>query len=179
MIEAVTTSHIIVGRAASASGSVRLVDLLNQREMLVLTECRVYALESIEVPVAIGMTCSVGTERIVWARPIERAQDGDSPDPLARAEHVEKRPCKVSVLAPPFRIAGLVHIPEAADHSFVVTRFAKGFLPVTGVQVVIGGEGGSIRDFDFIVLNGRLADVICMGQMAESAGGERDRSLAA
>jgi hypothetical protein len=150
----------VIGRTAAVGGSARLVDVLNQSERLVLTDCKVYPLGRDAGPLSFGVTCSVARNRIIWARPIETANRQDARRRATLHDRVSKDPRPVSVLAPPFRMQGLVHFPEAVDLSLAAGWLARGFLSLTKAEIVVDGEGELRWETDVIAVNGTLADVI-------------------
>ena len=171
LVEAFTSSHIIWGCYTAMGGSSRLVDLLNQdSHLLVLADCKARPLRQSGDLVALGTTCFIPKNQIVWARPLESASSEEAERHITEHDYIDKKLHPVVVLAPPFHITGNAHVPVAADITLALAQLASRFLPLTEARTVIEGDEEYAWDTQVLVLNGSRADVIQLGPADQPSG---------
>jgi len=104
----------------------------------------------------------------------------ESPEEVARRQkaheldRVEKGGHEVLVFAPPFRVAGAIHMVKEADPDIALPRLFGGFLVVTGAKVTYEHDDRLVWERDLLVVNGRHIDMI-YSPTAEAARLPADR----
>jgi hypothetical protein len=161
-VEIVTRDHLVAGRCPALERYARLLDLLNNPDIiyLELADVEVRSLHSPSDATASAGTLLLRKGQILFANPVETADEGTQQGPEGyRYDHVDKRVFPVVLFVPPFSIRGNVHLPNAAEEQYAIPILLKGFLAVTGAEAVCEGNAFA-REREFFAVNGQLAEMI-------------------
>jgi hypothetical protein len=161
-LEIVTRDHLVAGRCPALERYARLLDLLNNPDIMVLelADVEVRSLDSPSDATASADTLFLRKGQILFASPAEAADEGTQYGPEGhRYDHVEKQEYPVLVFVPPFRIRGNVHLPKAVEQQFAIPILLKGFLAMTGAKAVCEGNAFACER-EFLAVNGQLAEMI-------------------
>jgi hypothetical protein len=161
-LEIVTRDHLIAARCPALERYARLLDLLNNADVifLELADVEVRSLHSPSDATESAGTLLLRKDQILFASPVEAADEGTQQGPEGyRRDHVEKRVFPAVVFVPPFSIRGNVHLPKAAEEQYAIPILLKGFLAMTGARAVCE-RNAFAREREFLAVNGQLAEMI-------------------
>ena len=162
VVELVTQTYVVSGRCRSLTENMRLVDLLNHPGIIHL---RLFEAKVCDLARSREMTASEGHMFLDKMRVVFASID-ESPEEVTRrqsahdADHVEKGGHEVLIFAPPFRVAGMIHMVKEADPEIILPRLFGGFLAVTGAKVTCEHDDRLVWERDLLAVNGRHIDMI-------------------
>ena len=163
-VEIVTQDYSIVARCRALNERLRLIDLLNNPEMthLQLADVRVRQLLTSQEVIAAEGPFFIDKQSVVMGRSLATPEAEARRNELHRLDHVEKTKQRMVVFAPPFRIVGNIQLVKEADLTIALPKLFESFLAVTEARTIHEGESGPAWDDEFIVVNGRHIEMVCV-----------------
>jgi hypothetical protein len=163
-VEIVTQSCAITGCCHGLTEQMRLIDLLSNAQVthLQLDSVKVRELASSREVIAGDGPLVIDKESVVFARSLASAVTEEKRREAHRADVVERAANRMLVFAPPFRILGNVHLAKEADLSVALPKLFERFLAMTDTKAVCEGETALAWDSEFIVVNGRRIEMVCV-----------------
>ena len=163
-VEIVTQSYMITGRCRGLTEEMRLIDLLSNSQVthLQLDSVKVRELLDCREVIATDGPLVIDKDSVVFARSLESPQAEEKRRETHRVDIVKRAAYLMLVFAPPFRILGNVYLVKDADFSVALPRLFDHFLAMTESKAVCEGETGLAWDSEFIVVNGRRIEMVCV-----------------
>jgi len=162
-VEIITKGYAVIGNCRGLGEHLRLVDLLNNPEIthLQLSEVNVRQLLGTAEIVA-GGPLFIDKESIVLGRSLASAEEEARRNAAHRLDYVQKDKQLMVVFAPPFRVRGNVYMIKEAEVSIALPKLFESFLAMTEVSTVHEDQRGLKWDDQFVVVNGRRIDMVCL-----------------
>jgi len=163
-VEIITEGQGIIGNCRGLNERLRLVDLLNNPEIihLQLADVKVRQLLSSREVIAADGPMFIDKASVVLGRSLASPEEEARRSEAHRLDHVQKEKQLMLVFAPPFRIQGNIHIIKDADLTVVLPKLFEGFLAITEAKTIHEAECGLAWDDEFIVVNGRHIEMVCV-----------------
>jgi hypothetical protein len=163
-VEIVLEGYSITGNCRGLGELLRLVDLLNNPEVthIQLTDVKVRQfLNNLEVIAAAG-PIFVDKQSIILGRSLASREEEERRSEAHRLDFVQKDKQLMVIFAPPFRVRGNVYMIKDADFSIALPKLFDSFLAITEVTTVHEGQSGSKWEDQFVVVNGRRMNLVCL-----------------
>lgn len=153
-IDVYTASYRVSGEVATRF--TRVADIVNQLTSTHLTVAKATVSEYADPQATLGaQQILVGLSEILFV--VAGESEGSSGRPDMR---IPKRAVRAQLALPPFRLTGMVHVPQGSRPVDGLLNAADRFLPMTEVTVVSGGHPELARTATAAALQVRLAHLI-------------------
>ena len=161
-VEIVTQKYAITGRCYGITDYIRLIDLLNIREVthLQLSAVKVRELLHSKDVLAADGPLLIDKSSVVFARSLESPEVEAKRRESHRMDMVERAKYELLVFSAPFRILGNVHLVKDADLKIALPRLFETYLAMTGTKVIHEDDCELVWETDFIVVNGGRIEMV-------------------
>jgi hypothetical protein len=162
VVEIVTQKYAITGRCYGITDYIRLIDLLNIREVthLQLNAVKVRELLHSNEVLAGDGPLLVDKSSVVFARSLESPEVEAKRREAHRIDMVERAKYELLVFSAPFRILGNAHLVKDADLKIALPRLFESFLAMTGAKIIHEDNSALVWEADFIVVNGERIEMV-------------------
>jgi hypothetical protein len=180
VVEIVTQRYAITGRCLGVTEYFRIIDLLNNPDMLHLQLSAVKVrelLHSKEVLAADG-PLFIHKSFVVFARSLESAEIEAKRRESHRVDYVERAQYRLLVFAAPFRILGNAYMVKDADLRIAVPKLLESFVAMTEPRIVHEDNSDLLWESDFVAVNGKRVEMVSSSPLQAQPAAEPQASPA-
>jgi hypothetical protein len=164
VVEIVTQKYAITGRCLGVTDYFRIIDLLNNPDMIHLQLSAVKVrelLQSKEVLAADGPLL-IHKSYVVFARSLESAEVEAKRRESHRIDYVERAQYRLLVFAAPFRILGNAYMVKGADLRVALPKLLESFVAMTEPRIVHEDNSDLAWESDFVAVNGKRVEMVSL-----------------